>query len=69
MAVATNERKQSGVGQFLREATSEVRKVVWPSREETQRLTIAVIIIALSIGVFLGIFDYLFAQIVSLIQQ
>ncbi len=68
MAVASKDRNQSGIGQFFREAASEMRNVVWPSREETQRLTLAVVVISLSIGAFLGLFDLLFSQIVRFIQ-
>lgn len=68
MAVASNERKPGGLGQFFREATSEMRKVVWPSREETRRLTLVVIGISLSIGLLLGLFDLLFTQLVQFLQ-
>ena len=68
MAVASNERKTTGIGQFFREAVSEMRKVVWPSREETQRLTLVVIGISLSIGALLGVFDLLFTQLVQFIR-
>lgn len=68
MAVASNEREPNGIGKFIREASSEMKKVVWPSREETQRLTLVVIGISLSIGVFLGIFDLLFTELIRLIR-
>jgi len=68
VAVASNERKPGGVGQFIREATSEMRKVVWPSREETQRLTLVVIGISLSIGALLALFDLLFTRLVQFLQ-
>lgn len=69
MAVASNERKPNSVGQFLRESASELKKVVWPSREETQRLTLAVVSISLAIGVILGAFDWVFTQLVTMIQR
>lgn len=68
MTVASNERKSGGIGQFLREASSEMRKVVWPSREETQRLTLVVIAISLAIGSLLFVFDLIFTEIVRFIQ-
>jgi preprotein translocase subunit SecE len=52
---------------YLAEVISELKKVVWPTREETRRLTIMVIIIAGAIGVFLGIVDYGFTRFVELI--
>jgi preprotein translocase subunit SecE len=46
---------------FLQEVVSELRKSVWPSREETARLTVVVIVLALIMGFYLGGFDRLFA--------
>lgn len=44
--------------QFTREAWSELKKVVWPTRKETIRITIAVIILSLAVAVFLGAVDF-----------
>ena len=44
--------------QFLKEARAELTKVVWPSRKETIRITIAVIALSLSVAVFLGAVDF-----------
>ena len=52
---------------YFAEVISELKKVVWPTREETRRLTIMVIIIAGAIGVFLGIVDYGFTRFMELI--
>ena len=48
---------------FLRETYSELQKSVWPSREETARLTIVVIVLAIAAGFFLGGLDRIFAEI------
>jgi len=42
---------------------SELRKVTWPSREETRNLTIVVIGISVTLGLFLGGIDLLFSSI------
>ncbi len=56
--------------QFIKEARAELTKVVWPSRKETIRITIAVIALSLSVAVFLGAVDFgltkLFEYIVNL---
>jgi preprotein translocase subunit SecE len=44
--------------QFLREARSELGKVVWPSRRDLLRITMAVVILSLVVAVFLGLIDY-----------
>ncbi len=48
---------------FMQEVISELRKSVWPSREETARLTMVVIVLAIAVGVFLGGLDRVFAEV------
>ena len=43
--------------QFIKEARAELTKVVWPSRKETIRITIAVVAISLGVALFLGAID------------
>jgi preprotein translocase subunit SecE len=75
MAVAKEkerEQQENVVARTLRETRSELRKVVWPSREETTRLTIVVIAISVTIGLLLfvgdSIFLFLYTQLVSLLS-
>ena len=42
---------------FLRETFSELSKSVWPTREETARLTVVVIVLSIIMGFFLGGLD------------
>ena len=46
---------------FFRDARTEVRKVVWPSRAETTQTTLTVFIIVVIVGIFLWLFDLLLA--------
>ena len=48
---------------FLRETVSELRKSVWPTKEETARLTVIVIVLGIAMGFFLGMLDRLFAEL------
>jgi preprotein translocase subunit SecE len=50
---------------FLQETAAELRKAVWPSREETTRLTAVVIVLAVAIGFFLGGLDRLFSEVLT----
>jgi preprotein translocase SecE subunit len=53
------------LAQFVTEAWFELKRVVWPTREEAQSFT-AVVIIAVSIvAVWVGSLDWLFAVLVS----
>jgi preprotein translocase subunit SecE len=53
------------VTQFLREAYAEMKKVSWPSREQTIQYTTLVIIISLSVALFLGVLDYMFGSFIK----
>ena len=48
---------------FLQETYGELRKSVWPSREETARLTMVVIVLAIVAGFFLGGLDRVFSEL------
>jgi preprotein translocase subunit SecE len=71
--VGTQQRNQSpirprSVGRvspvlFLQEVLSELRKSVWPSKEETARLTAIVIALSVVVGFFLGGLDRVFAEL------
>lgn len=47
---------------FISGTIDELKKVTWPTREKTIRLTATVIIISLIIGAYIGIIDFLLAQ-------
>ena len=53
------------VRSYIGEIISELKKVVWPTREEARRLTVMVIIIAGAIGVILGVTDYGFSELIK----
>jgi preprotein translocase subunit SecE len=44
---------------FLIEVKNELAKVVWPTRNETIKYTLTVIIFSIVIAAVLGAFDYL----------
>jgi preprotein translocase subunit SecE len=48
---------------FYRETVAELRKVVWPTREQAQNLTIIVIVVVTAMALFLGGIDALLTQI------
>lgn len=44
---------------FFKEVQEELKKIVWPNREQTIRYTTLVIIVAVAVGVLLGALDYI----------
>ncbi|MDY6916575.1 MAG: preprotein translocase subunit SecE [Chloroflexota bacterium] len=57
----------SRIPAYFREVVAELKKVVWPTRNETRRLTLMVIAISGSVGVILGAIDLGFTYLVSLL--
>ena len=52
---------------FLGEVRDELKKVVWPTRDEVIRLTGVVILVSLFVGIFLGGADFILTKIVQII--
>ncbi len=45
---------------YFKEATAEMKKVVWPTKKQTTTYTIVVIGLSIGIAIFFGILDYVF---------
>ena len=45
---------------YIQESRQEFRRVNWPTRRETLRLTMIVIVMSLVLAAFLGILDLVF---------
>ena len=52
---------------FLKEVTDELKKVVWPNREEVIRLTAVVLVVSTIVGLYLGGADFILTKIVETI--
>jgi preprotein translocase subunit SecE len=48
---------------FLGDVKRELHKVQWPTRAQTVRYTLLVIVISLVVALYLGALDYLFSNI------
>lgn len=57
-------RKATGKFRFFGDVIAELKKVVWPTRQEAIRLTIMVLIVCIIIGIFLAGADYGFSRLV-----
>lgn len=47
---------------FFGEVVAELKKVTWPSRDETMKLTAVVIALSVIVGVFIGGLDAILVQ-------
>ena len=53
-----------GVRDYLRETQFEMRKVVWPTREETIRTTLVVILVVVLLSIVLGLIDIILKSVI-----
>ncbi len=51
--------------QFLKEVKVEMKKVTWPTRQQTVKYTLIVIGISLGVAIFLGGLDYIFTWLLE----
>jgi len=54
---------------FVTDVIDELKKVTWPTKAETIRLTTIVIIVSLIIGLYVGIIDILLAKGLEFVTQ
>ncbi len=59
----------SRIKKFFAESRQELRHVNWPSRQEAVRLTAIVVVMSVSLAAFLGLFDYLFTNLIKSLVQ
>jgi preprotein translocase subunit SecE len=53
------------MGNYLTEVRGELKKVTWPTRNDMQKTTIAVIIISIIFGIYLQVVDFSFRMLVQ----
>ena len=64
MAKVQAVKEPNAIVRYYRETVGELRKVVWPTREEALRLTYIVLIVITVMAVILGTADYLFGLLI-----
>jgi len=57
------------IRRFIDEAWSELKKVSWPTREQTRNLTVLVFVVSLAVGLYITVFDFIFFQAVQLLAR
>lgn len=55
----------SKITEYFQETKTELKHVVWPSKQQTIFYTLIVIILSIVISYYLGIFDFIFSQILQ----
>jgi preprotein translocase subunit SecE len=52
---------------FLKKVRAEMNNVSWPNKQDTIRLTSVVIGVSLIVAIFIGILDFLFTNLMTLV--
>ncbi|MBW7955777.1 preprotein translocase subunit SecE [Patescibacteria group bacterium] len=52
---------------YLSEVRQELRRVSWPSRQQTIQKTILVISVSLAVGVYIGVLDFIFTRLMTIL--
>jgi preprotein translocase SecE subunit len=53
------------ISRFLQESVAELRKVSWPTVEQTRNLTVLVFTVSFAVGVFVLFWDQLFQFVIG----
>ena len=54
---------------FFKEVSVELKKVSWPTRQQTMNATVVVIVVSFIVAFFLGIVDIVLARVVGSIMR
>lgn len=57
-----SKRRGNFIVRYFKEASTELRKVNWPTRKEATRLTVIVLVVVAVMSSFLAVLDFLFAK-------
>ncbi len=57
------------IRRFFDESVSELKKVSWPTVEQTRNLTVLVIAVSAAVGVYVAFFDTVFRFVLSLVSR
>lgn len=62
---ATATREDHAIVRYFKETRAELRKVTWPTRDETKTLTTIIVIVTVTMAAFLGMLDYIFQLVAA----
>ncbi len=54
---------------FIGQVKEELRKVDWPTREKTVRLTVIVVVASAFVGIYIGALDWLFTYLLTFLVK
>lgn len=64
-SVTVSAREPNRIIKYFNETRAELRRVTWPTREETKNLTMIIVAATVAMAIFLGSLDYIFQIVVA----
>ena len=62
-------QQKGGISKFMREVKAEMRKVIWPTKQELINYTIVVFATVIFIAVLIGIVDGIFTELFKMFTR
>ena len=50
---------------YIQEVSQELRKVTWPTAQQTQQMTLLVIAVSLAVALYVGVLDFAFSELMK----
>ncbi|MDO8430735.1 MAG: preprotein translocase subunit SecE [Candidatus Taylorbacteria bacterium] len=55
------------ITEYIKDTRGEMAHVTWPSRKQAIMYSAAVVIVSIAVALFLGLFDYIFGRLLTLL--
>lgn len=65
MTVTNQKENTNRLTRYFREVRAEMNKVIWPTRDQTVKLTVIVIAVMVAMALYLGLLDSIFGALVQ----
>lgn len=53
---------------LINEVVAEYKKVSWPTKEQIKNATVLVLGLSLAVGIYLGVFDFVFEKVKGILE-
>lgn len=54
-------------GEYIKATQAEMAHVNWPTKQQTIRFTVAVVLVSIATAVLLGVADFVFTRLLTLV--
>ena len=61
-----NNQNTMKIIEYIKDTRAEMEHVAWPTRKQAIVYSIAVVLVSVGVALFLGLFDYIFARLLTL---